>query len=65
MTRHDTFTFRVNQAERGMLEQLSRRLQRSQSDVLRWLIREAARVLDEDKSLGEYFGAGDEARNEQ
>lgn len=46
MARPDTFTFRINQAERGLLERLAQRLQRSQSDALRWLIREAVRELD-------------------
>lgn len=46
MTRPDTFTFRINQAERGLLERLAQRLQRSQSDALRWLIREAVRGMD-------------------
>lgn len=46
MTRPDTFTFRINQAERGLLERLAQGLQRSQSDALRWLIREAVREMD-------------------
>lgn len=46
MTRPDTFTFRINQTERGLLERLAQGLQRSQSDALRWLIREAVREMD-------------------
>lgn len=45
MARLDSFTFRVNQDERQMLEQLSANLQRSQSDAVRLLIREAVKQL--------------------
>ncbi len=45
MARVDTFTFRVNEDERQMLEQLSVNLQRSQSDAVRLLIREAVKQL--------------------
>jgi hypothetical protein len=45
MSRIDTFTFRVNTNERRMLKALAERLQRSQSDAVRLLIREAAREL--------------------
>lgn len=60
MTRPDTFTFRINQAERGLLERLAQGLQRSQSDALRWLIREAVREMD---ALG--APAGDEVCDER
>jgi len=42
MSRIDTFTFRVNPNERRLLAALAERLQRSQSDAVRWLVREAA-----------------------
>ena len=45
MSRADTFTFRVNRHERQMIAALARRLQRSQSDAIRWLVREAVREL--------------------
>ena len=45
MARRDFFTLRVNQVERHMLENLDDRLQRTQSDTVRLLIREAAREL--------------------
>jgi hypothetical protein len=43
MRRDDTFTLRVNENERHMIAALSDKLERSQSDVLRLLVREAAR----------------------
>lgn len=45
MSRIDTFTFRVNANERRILAALAEYLNRSQSDALRVLIREAAREL--------------------
>lgn len=45
MSRIDTFTFRVNADERRILAALANYLNRSQSDALRLLIREAAREL--------------------
>lgn len=45
MSRIDTFTFRVNENERRVLAALADYLNRSQSDALRVLIREAAREL--------------------
>lgn len=45
MSRIVTFTFRVTADERRMLESLAKNLQRSQSDTVRFLIREAAREL--------------------
>ena len=64
MTRPDTFTFRINQAERGLLERLSQRLQRTQSDALRWLIREAIRELDAAEAMSGSPALVDEARHE-
>jgi hypothetical protein len=46
MSRVDTFTFRVNTDERRILAALADKLQRSQSDAVRWLIRKSARELD-------------------
>ncbi len=45
MARLNVFAFRINQDERMMLERLSEELQRSQSDAVRLLIREAVRQL--------------------
>lgn len=39
--RSETFSLRVNIAEQQMLEALARKLQRSRSDVVRLLVREA------------------------
>ncbi len=46
MTRLDTFTFRVDDEERNMIARLSKRLQRTQSDAVRLLVREAFQQLD-------------------
>jgi len=48
MSRVDTFTFRVNEEERRLLAWLAGRLERSQSDVMRWLLRGAAAQLKAD-----------------
>lgn len=45
MARFDTFTFRVSQDERRLIHNLARSLQRSQSDTIRLVIREAAQGL--------------------
>ena len=50
MRRIDTFTFRVNATERQLLTALAERLQRSQSDAVRLLIREAVRDLTAESS---------------
>lgn len=47
MARESRFTFICNREERRLLENLSERLARTQSDVVRLLIREAARELAE------------------
>ena len=44
--RLDTFAMRVNAEERRMLVALAQRLQRSQGDVVRLLVREATRELE-------------------
>ena len=45
MSRLDTFVFRVNDDERRMIAVLADRLQRSQGDAVRFVIRQAAQVL--------------------
>ena len=45
MARYKRFTFLCNQDERRILAALADRLQRSQSDTVRWLIREAVQEL--------------------
>lgn len=45
MNRWDTFTFRVNNDERQAIADLAARLQRSQSDAVRFVVIEAARQL--------------------
>jgi hypothetical protein len=44
--RSDMFALRISQSERRMLKALANRLQRSQSDAVRLLIREAVSALD-------------------
>lgn len=46
MARYKRFTFLCNSNERRILDALARRLQRSQSDSVRWLIRNAAQELE-------------------
>lgn len=43
----ETFTFRVDKKEKEIIVALSDRLQRSQSDAVRWVLREAAAALAE------------------
>ena len=45
MNRWDTFTFRVNADERDLIAALAERLQRSQSDAVRFVVVNAAREL--------------------
>ena len=45
MVKEDRFAFRLDADDRRKLEEIARRLQRSQGDALRWLIRKAARGL--------------------
>jgi len=45
MNRWDTFTFRVNQDERRLIAFLAEKLQRSQSDAVRFVVINAARKL--------------------
>jgi len=48
MARYTRFTFLVNSDERRMIVALAERLQRPQSDAIRFVIREAVRALDAD-----------------
>jgi hypothetical protein len=45
MSRIGRFTLRISKSEEQMIRELSARLQRSQSDAVRLLIREAAKEL--------------------
>lgn len=49
MARLDTFTFRVTEDERKMIAELSERLQRSQSDSVRLVVRTAFETLFNDE----------------
>jgi hypothetical protein len=53
MARIGTFTLRVNSHEREALAVLARRLERSQSDALRLLIREVGRCLEQPPQTNE------------
>ncbi len=46
MPRVETFTFRVNADERHLLTEVANRLERTESDAVRLLVRKAARELD-------------------
>ena len=43
--RTERITFRLDEAEKRVLSQLTREMQRTQSDVLRWILREAGAAL--------------------
>jgi hypothetical protein len=58
MARYDRFTFLCNKKERHILVALAARLQRSQSDTVRLLIREAARELKAQKQSARGAAAG-------
>ena len=45
MTRCDIFTFRISQDERRLISALAERLQRTQSDAVRFVVVNAAREL--------------------
>ena len=47
MNRWDTFTFRVSQDERRLIAALAEKLQRTQSDAVRFVVINAARQLAE------------------
>ena len=46
MSRIDTFTFRVDRYERQLIATLANRLQRSQSDAVRFVVINAAKELE-------------------
>lgn len=46
MARTDTFTFRVDDVEKRLILSLSQRLQRTPSDMVRFVLRETAKALD-------------------
>jgi len=48
MARYQRFTFLCNERERQLIEHLAYRLQRTQSDAIRLLIREASQQLPAD-----------------
>lgn len=50
MPRFDTFAMKVNADERRMIKRLAERLQRTQSDAVRLVIREALRALTADNT---------------
>ena len=47
MTRYERFTFLCDESERQAIADLAARLQRSQSDAVRFVVIEAARQLNE------------------
>lgn len=61
MARKTTFTFRVSSQEQRMLKRLAEKLQRSQSDSVRLLIREAVSQLDSAVSTKPIVGGGQHA----
>ena len=60
MRRSRTFTLKVSEDERAMLEFVAGRLQRSQSDVVRLLIREIVNQLATDADIEEKLKPGRE-----
>ena len=65
MARQDFFTLRVNRDERQMLAAVAERLQRTQSDAVRLLIREAARELVKSEATAVNDSTAEEVENEQ
>ncbi len=53
MSRVEIFAFRVNADERRLIAALANRLQRSQSDAVRLVVREAARELMSKSDVGQ------------
>jgi len=45
MARYDTFKLRVNETERQLITVVAQRLDRNESDTVRFLLREKAREL--------------------
>ena len=69
MNKSERFTFKLDVDDRRLLALLAHRLQRTQSDALRWLVRKAAQPLQvpldwgdlvPEISLDESEGADDE-----
>ena len=56
MSRADTFSFRLSDEDRRRLERIARRLERSQSDAIRWLIRHADREISAGLELEQVEG---------
>jgi hypothetical protein len=50
MAKIERFTFLVNKEERQLITTLAEQLQRSQSDAIRFVVTEAAKTLQEQKS---------------
>ena len=59
MPRWDTFTFRVSKDDRKLIENLAEKLQRSQSDAIRFVIRQAVYQTQETQTVNK------NARNER
>lgn len=53
MAKYQRFTFACDKQDRRMLSDIARRLERSQSDAVRLLIREAARELAQNTAVFE------------
>jgi len=51
MARIKTFTFRINAQELEIISELSKQLQRSRSDALRWILKQAHSQLDTNPDL--------------
>lgn len=49
--RHDRFTFAVDKAERAMITALAERLERSQSDAVRFVVLRAVRELEQQRPV--------------
>jgi hypothetical protein len=50
MQRTDQFAFQVNKKERDLIVSLAKNLQRSQSDAVRFVVTEAAKTLQDQKT---------------
>ena len=56
MARYNRFTFLVNKDERRLIATLAERLQRSQSDAVRFVVLEKARELESQKHAPQSAG---------
>lgn len=63
MARHETFTFRVDKQEKQMIAQLAGSLNRSQSDALRMIIREAVFQITNEQNGISNKGGNNEPNN--